>query len=93
MKTAKLISIGGTKKVTPKNGEDFKLAELRSLIGCKYIEVLHLPGGKRIMILDEEGKFNGQKYNPEATKIVRGFIADTDFIVGPVVVCHVSQLK
>ena len=42
-------------KVSPRNGKDFKLEELYTLLGCDYIEVLRLDD-KNIVVIDEDGK-------------------------------------
>ena len=81
-------------KVSPRNGKDFKLEELYTLLGCDYIEVLRLDD-KNIVVIDEEGKLNGRPVNYKATALCheKNAIFDWDCIVGPAIVCHTKMLK
>lgn len=86
--TAYIIKTSGEKKeVKPKNGTDFKLAELQAIVGG-YIEVVPTKDGK-IMIVNEEGKLHGLELNPKATELL-GF---PDIIVGDVLVCDDDMVR
>jgi len=91
---ALLIKADGTQETYPEpaNGTDYKLAELKAAIGGGYIEMLALDGD-RIMVLDEEGKLKGFPVNREATRMTRGIVADSDLIVGDVLVCRNDQVR
>lgn len=94
-KIATLIEQNGNERtIVPANGTDFKLAELYGSIGCEMVEVVNLSDG-RIMIIDEEGKFNSEKStNATATKLfLEGRIHAGDVIVGNVIVCPSSMLR
>ena len=73
--------------VEPKNGKDFKLAELQAIVGG-YIEIVYLDS-KHIMVVNEEGKIDGLDINVNATNLVDGY----DIIVGDVLVCESKQVK
>lgn len=103
---AELLKADGTKQeVTPKDGENFSLEELRELIGCDMIEVIYLNNDayhcddpdSMIFIGDEEGRFaNDFKINDEATKIYcDSWNVDSDewFIVGNIIHCPSKMLK
>ncbi len=81
---------GERKEVSPKNGSDFQLDELQSIVGG-YIEILNL-SNNRLMLVNEEGKIYGLPYNHEATELVvkEGY---HDVIVGDVLVCENSQVR
>jgi hypothetical protein len=65
--------------VMPKDGKFFTLKELQDIVKG-YIEIVNLQDG-RLMIVNEEGKLDGLKPNPEATKLYVH-----DYIVGDVLV-------
>ncbi len=77
--------------VKPQDGKKFTLAELYKLLDCQMVQVLYLEcESKKILILDEEGKFKKEpKYNARASKIAYRFhkIRETDRIVGTVMLC------
>lgn len=58
---------GATKEVLPANGTDFSLNEVRDIVGG-YVEVVHLPDG-RIILINEEGKLEGLSRNEQATQL------------------------
>ena len=62
-------SNGQTTEVTPKNGTDFSLEELQTIVGG-WIEIVNLRDG-RLLCLDEEGKLKGKERNHVATDIYR----------------------
>ena len=65
---------GREEEVQPRNGTDFKLAELKPIVGegadpgDDHIEIYPLPDG-RIMVLNEEGKIIGLPRNEKATAL------------------------
>lgn len=88
---AKIYKTDGTSvSVEPKNGKDFKLDELKEIVGG-YIEVLHL-NGNEILVCNEEGKLKGYPLNIEATRIVQENDI-SDYIVGNVLICDTKQVK
>lgn len=78
-------------EIAPKNGRDFQLEEVQSLVDG-YIEVLFL-SSDRIMIINECGKFT-KSYNEKATQIAHSnhAIRTNDYISGDVIVCLLKQL-
>ena len=97
---AKLLRVDGTSQtITPKNGTDFKLEELRDLLDVRYIEVIYFSYDNNpdnlIMIGDDEGRLvDNPVVNPEATKLYRKSWRTYDVdIVGDVILCHDDMLK
>lgn len=82
-------------EIKPKNGTDFSLSELQSIVGG-YIEIIDLFNGK-IMVVNEEGKLIGLEVNHKATEIYDEafpmFFVFFDVIVGDALVCDKSQIK
>jgi hypothetical protein len=79
-------------EVAPKNGTDFSLEELQTIVGG-WIEIVNLRDG-RLLCLDEEGKLKGKERNFKATEIYRkGRGTTKDFIVGDVLICDNDQIK
>lgn len=78
-------------EVAPKNGTDFSLEELQSIVGG-WIEIVNLRDG-RLLCLDEVGKLDGKERNHVATDIYRqAFPQCKDFIVGDVLLCNEDQI-
>ena len=89
---AQIIKVDGTVVETePANGTDFKLAEMKAVIGGGYIEIFALSDG-RLMVLDEEGKLKRFPRNPKATELARDRLMYGDFICGDVLVCDDHQI-
>lgn len=81
-----VIKVGGEQKeVSPKNGSDFSLKELYSLIGCDCIEIVYLYDG-RIMVVDESGLLNEKELNLTASQLYGSVI------VGDVLVCNDNMI-
>lgn len=78
-------------ETAPKNGTDFQLEELQSIVGG-YIEIVNLQDG-RIICLNEEGKLYNLPYNTRATDILRAALLTIDFIVGDVLVCKDEEIQ
>ena len=86
---AQIIKADGTiQEVQPKNGNDFKLAEMNEIVGG-YIEIINAKDG-RIIIIDEEGKLKNKPFNEEATKLYIHGLQDP--IVGDVLVCNQEEV-
>ncbi len=82
---------GAVIETKPKNGTDFQLDELQSIVGG-YIEVVSLRDG-RLIVCDEEGKLKGKERNNKATDILHSVFHNNDFMVGDVLVCNEDQIK
>lgn len=81
------IKTDGTKKeIKPENGKQFTLEELQEYVGG-YIEMITTSDGKK-MIMNEEGRLNNLKINPQASILTNGLT-----IVGDVVVCDEKLIK
>lgn len=90
---AKIIRANGEiETIKPKNGKDFQLQELQSIVGG-YIEIINLDATNRLMVVDEEGKLKGYPYNEKATELIHNETFLDDFIVGNVLVCDKKQIK
>ena len=90
---AKLIKVDGSvTEVTPRNGRDFTLDELRAHVGCEWIEIVRLPGGSGdFLVVDEEGKLNGKARNEKATKMYGRM--PFDYIVGNALHCKKGEVR
>lgn len=77
---------GTSCEVQPKNGTDFQLGELYSLLECSCVEVLRSTKKDFILIVDEEGRLEGKEPNPLVS-----LYAPYD-IVGKAIVCPNSML-
>lgn len=78
--------------VTPKNGTDFSLEELRGFVGG-HIEIVPITHNQ-IMVVNEEGKLNGLPVNALATNAI--FLARPafcDVIVGDALICDSEMVK
>lgn len=84
-------SNGQVIETAPKNGTDFQLEELQSIVGG-YIEIVNLRDG-RLICLNEEGKLYNLPYNTKATNILRAAFCTSDFIVGDVLVCKDEEIQ
>lgn len=83
---------GTQEEVIPKNGKDFKLAEVKRFLNGGYVEMVSL-GNSEVMLLDEDGKNKGLETNPDATKRFQAYYGKVDVIVGNALVCKRSQFK
>lgn len=73
--------------VSPKNGTDFSLNELKEFIGGGYIEIVDI-SPMLYMVVDEEGLLKRLPYNATASS----FYPYSD-IVGDVLICKKSEIK
>lgn len=83
---AYILRTDGTREEIKEKGY-LKLETLQAAVGG-YIETVPCRdnGKGKVMILNEEGKLQGLPYNAKATAMARGIIADSDVIVGDVVI-------
>ncbi|MDP2661313.1 MAG: DUF3846 domain-containing protein [Dehalococcoidia bacterium] len=90
---AEIIKADGTRTtVVPDNGKTFKLEQCQKIVGG-LIEVLYLPG-RKVMILNEEGKVHGLPRNDVASETTKGSgLMPGDYIVGDVLVCDNKEFK
>lgn len=59
---------GTTKRIYPTNSSTgFSLEELREAIGGGWIEIVRTQTGRRILVIDEEGKLKGMPLNSRAS--------------------------
>lgn len=90
---AKIIKADGQViEVSPKNGSDFKLDELKAIVNG-YIEPVYL-NDEQMMVVNEEGKLYGLPVNLIATEIYNiTHQPHTDVIVGDVLFCKRNEVK
>lgn len=83
---AKIIKVNGAIiDVEPKNGKDFSLKELQSIVGG-YIDIIHLKSGN-ILVVNDEGAINGSCINLRASKIYGSYL------FGDVLHCKSEEVK
>lgn len=95
---ATLMKIDGkTEEVFPKDKKrGFTLEELYALVGgnCRLIEAHGPFKDGRFMIMDEEGKLNGQELNIEASeKFCRELGCSGEIIMGNVIMVNDKEFK
>lgn len=74
--------------------QGFTLEELYPMLDTDIIEVVPVPGGTHIMIIDEIGKHKHKAYNPAASAALGPhFMESGDYIVGKALVCRREELK
>lgn len=79
--------------VEPKNGTDFQLEEMQKIVGG-YIQLFYLMNDEgEVIVMNEEGKFEGLPVNDKATELAESLLYDGDFIVGDVLVCTNKQIR
>ena len=82
---AKLYEVNGNvSELTPANGSDFELEELRKIVGGD-IEIIYLP--KKYLIVNEDGRDLGLLYNCTASEKF-GFE-----LVGPVLEVRKGEVR
>ena len=77
-------------EVSPKNGTDFSLEELKSFVDG-WIEIVDLRDG-RLMVVNEEGKLLGLPLNLLATVEYQKTFGPIDQIVGNALVCKKGEI-
>lgn len=83
----------------PKNGTDFSLKELQSIVGG-YVEVVNLQDG-RLLLCDEDGRAKDKPFNKKATEELHkalGVLTANRLgwycgIVGDVLVCNDNEIE
>lgn len=90
-----LLNLDGTQQeVKPKNGTDFTLKELYTLLDCEMIQVFPANQKGMILIMDEEGKFKwSAQVNHQATKLAQDNLLPGDVVVGKVLYCSEEMFK
>lgn len=83
-----LIKDGTMRPIAPMNGRDYTLWEMQNFVEG-YIETLRV--GKKILVVNEEGKVLGLPINKVATDIIvnDGY---SDYICGPAMLIHPSHI-
>ncbi len=97
-KALHLTQDGRIEPIKPANGTHFELDELRTLIGCRFVEVIYLNNSGNdndpIMIGDEEGRLFGEPIvNPIATKVYQDSWKTSRDIVGNIVLCTSAMFR
>lgn len=82
---------GEIERVEPKNGKDYKLEELQTIVDG-LIEISAPNENGFVMVMNEEGKFT-KPINPRATQWYRTHIYKGDFICGDVLICKTERIK
>lgn len=87
-----LINPDGTiERKYPKNGKDFKGEELNSFVDG-HIEIVCL-NTNEYMVVNENGKLNNLRLNPEATKTFKKSFETNDYIVGNAFICSKNMIQ
>lgn len=83
---------GEIHEVQPKNGTDFQLDEMQTIVGG-YIQIVCI-GDDEVMVMNEEGKYTCE-LNGAATTLAKMHkaIYHDDYICGDVLVCDTNQIK
>lgn len=89
---------GISTEVKPKNGTDFQLEEIYTLLGIEVMEVVPVYGyPELLLVIDEEGKLKGPPYilNYAATLLYTGASvgAGRDVIIGNALLCRKNEMK
>lgn len=95
MKATIIKADGTSTEIEPKNGTDFSLNELQSIVGG-YIEVCDTVSDDHILVIDEEGKLKGKPINDVATVAYKYAFSNgklIDAIVGDALYCHRDMVR
>jgi len=88
---ATLFKVDGTEAEVQPEGKKFKRLQMKALIDCEWIEIIHC--GNQLMVINEEGKFaNNAVINQKATEIAKPYLFDGDYIVGNALVCKNGEI-
>ncbi len=79
--------------VEPKSGSTYTVEEIRELIGCEWVTIIHLGGGS-MLVVDEEGKMNNKPVNSFATQLAKDAKVNMlDYVVGDVLLIRTEELN
>jgi hypothetical protein len=82
---------GRIERIMPKNGKNFKLKELQSIVNG-MVQIVPLNG--KLMVCNEEGKINGEcEPNIMATVEWIKVYGTTDVIFGNALICDESMIE
>ena len=82
----RLIKPDGAVEPYPPQGKTYTLEEMQKAVGG-YIEILHPPDPRLLMVINEEGKLKGLPLNEAATRLMGENLLPGDYIVGNALVC------
>ena len=89
---AKIYKMNGeVLDIEPKNGQDFQLEELQTIVGG-LIQIIEI-NDTEIMVINEEGKLENLPLNEQATAIYKKQVCEGDFIVGDVLICKNEEVR
>lgn len=89
---AKIYKMNGeVLDIEPKNGQDFQLEELQTIVGG-LIQIIEI-NDTEIMVINEEGKLENLPLNEQATAIYQKQVCEGDFIVGDVLICKNEEVR
>tara|TARA_R110000850_G_scaffold37153_13_gene97757 strand:+ start:1186 stop:1506 length:321 start_codon:yes stop_codon:yes gene_type:complete len=91
IKSSSAISDIGFPVIHSNGKTELELSELQALVGG-YIETIPLHNG-RTMVFNEEAKLKEHEVNEVATMMVRGLIADNDYIAGDAVLLEKGEIS
>ena len=80
-------------EISPKNGKDYSLEELRDIVDG-YIEIVFDKTRESIMVVNEEGKLYNLPFNTNATRWMNDNTYHIDdYVVGDALVCDRNHVK
>lgn len=85
-----LVKAGCCREVTPMNGDDFSLIELKSLIGGDICVNALL--GNKVIVYDKEGWRNNKPINIVATQMLV-VCGQKNFVAGPALVVEQERVR
>jgi len=90
---ATIIRPDGSREIVSPKEDTFTLEELRTYIGCEWVELIVLDDGK-YMWINEEGKLSDHLPNPDATLLLQaaGGIPG-DYIAGSAMITESDEVK
>ena len=89
---AKIYKMNGeVLDIEPKNGQDFQLEELQTIVGG-LIQIIEI-NDTEIMVINEEGKLENLPLNEQATAIYQKQVCEGDFIIGDVLICKNEEVR
>lgn len=79
-----LFKADGTKSIYPPRGKHYTLEELQRAVSG-YIEIVHV--GRRLLVVNEEGRILGLTHNSGASAIATGLVLGGEDIRGDALLC------